>query len=235
MAERPALLVGLTRGLARTEATQPLASRLIAALSTTLEMDGGAITIGHGTGQCLTLAATDHVAARVEELQRVLREGPSLDAVRTRRPVAESLREQGRRWPTLSQSLRERHEAIRLHAVPVTPDGRVVGVVSLYRLSGGRPEFDRDGAQFLADAVGVAIFGRVGRSDPTGLVWSPGDRLHQATGMVVAQLRISPVDAVALLRAHAFAQGVALADVAEGVVARRIDFRDPDSSEGRSR
>jgi hypothetical protein len=81
-------MVRLTRLLARTEPSQPLADRLIAALTPTLEMDGGAITIGHEAAERSTLSATDPLAERVEELQDVLREGPSLDAFRTGRPVA---------------------------------------------------------------------------------------------------------------------------------------------------
>ena len=225
-------MVRLTRLLARTEPSQPLANRLIAALTPTLEMDGGAITIGYETAERSTLAVTDPLAERVEELQDVLREGPSLDAFRTGRPVAEGPAGQQSRWPTLSQSLSERHDAIHLYAVPMMPGSRVLGVVSTYRHPGAPLEFDRDGAQVLADAIGVAILGRLGRTDSTDLLWSTQDGVHQATGMVMAQLRIPPADALALLRAHAFAHGVTLADVAEVVVTRRLDFRDADSDRG---
>jgi hypothetical protein len=220
-------MVRLTRLLARTEPSQPLADRLIAALTPTLEMDGGAITIGYEAAERSTLSATDPLAERVEELQDVLREGPSLDAFRTGRPVAEGPAGQQSRWPTLSQLLSESHEAILLYAVPMMPDSRVLGVVSMYRHAGAPLEFDREGAQFLAGAIGVALLGGLGRTDSAELVWSTRDRVHQATGMVVAQLRIPPADALALLRAHAFADGMTLADVADDVVTRRLDFRDP--------
>ena len=55
--------------------------------------------------------------------------------------------------------------------------------------------------------------------------WSKRAEIHQATGMVVAQLDLSPTDAFARLRAHAFTEGVALGDVARDVVARRLRFR----------
>ena len=42
--------------------------------------------------------------------------------------------------------------------------------------------------------------------------------------MVVAQLEISPTDAFARLRAHAFTEGIPLGDVARDVVARRLHF-----------
>ena len=220
-------MVRLTRLLAGTEPSRPLADRLIAALTATLEMDGGAITIGYATAERSTLAATDPLAERIEELQDVLREGPSLEAFRTGWPVAEGPARQQSRWPTLSQSLSEGHEAILLYAVPMMPDSRLLGVVSTYRHMGAPLDFDRDGAQFLADAIGVAILGRVGAAESADLVWSTRDRVHQATGMVVAQLRVPPADALALLRAHAFADDVTLAEVADDVVTRRLDFRDP--------
>ena len=220
-------MVRLTRLLARTEPSRPLADRLITAFTPTLEMDGGAITIGYDTAERSTLAVTDPLAERIEELQDVLREGPSLDAFRTSRPVAEGPAGQQSRWPTLSQSLSERHEAILLYAVPMMPDSRVLGVVSMYRHTGASVDFDREGAQFLADAIGVALLGGFGRTDPAEPVWSARDRVHQATGMVVAQLRIPPADALALLRAHAFAHNATLADVADDVVTRRLDYRDP--------
>jgi len=52
--------------------------------------------------------------------------------------------------------------------------------------------------------------------------------VHQATGMVVAQLGVSATDALARLRAYAFVEQRLLSDVAHDVVSRRLRFtRDP--------
>jgi hypothetical protein len=48
--------------------------------------------------------------------------------------------------------------------------------------------------------------------------------VHQATGMVLAQLDISATDALARMRAYAFAHQRLLVDVAADVVARRVSF-----------
>jgi hypothetical protein len=48
--------------------------------------------------------------------------------------------------------------------------------------------------------------------------------IHQATGMVLAQLKISATDALARLRAHAFVHQRLLIDVACDVVNRRLVF-----------
>jgi len=122
-------------------------------------------------------------------------------------------------------ALVEEHPRIRLFAVPMMPDRSVLGVVSLYRLEvEGNPVDGRD-AQFLVDAIGIAVLGGFDRSEPGDLVWTARDRVNQATGMVVAQLRIAPEDALALLRAHAFAHGATLVEVAGRVVSRELDFR----------
>ncbi len=50
------------------------------------------------------------------------------------------------------------------------------------------------------------------------------DQLSQATGMVVAQLKIAPPDALALLRAHAFAHGTTVTEVSSRIVDRTLHF-----------
>ncbi|GAA1571444.1 hypothetical protein GCM10009804_29790 [Kribbella hippodromi] len=50
--------------------------------------------------------------------------------------------------------------------------------------------------------------------------------MYQATGMLAIQLGASMEDALAMLRAHAFAQDPTLSEIAEQVVDRPIDFRD---------
>jgi len=48
--------------------------------------------------------------------------------------------------------------------------------------------------------------------------------------MVMAQLRVRPADALALLRAHAYAHAGPLSQIAADVVARRLDFKVTDGA-----
>jgi hypothetical protein len=48
--------------------------------------------------------------------------------------------------------------------------------------------------------------------------------VYQATGMVIAQLELSPDDALATLRAHAFVHDRPIDEVARDVVARTLRF-----------
>lgn len=227
--ESKVLMSRLTSVLAASPRDLPLADRLIGALADTLDVDGGAITIGYAEHDRTTLCATDRVASRIEELQDLLREGPSLDAFRTGRSVAVGLQEQGVRWPLLSRGLSEQFAPMSLFGIPMRPDRDLLGVVGLYRHERPHRPFDIDGAEFLSGAVGIAIVGRFDRPDSTDMDWSTRDRINQATGMVVAQLGVPPHDALALLRAHAFAHAAGLDDVSRAVVDRRLDFRTTDA------
>ena len=48
--------------------------------------------------------------------------------------------------------------------------------------------------------------------------------VHQATGMIAAQLGATPSDALARLRAAAFERGSSIYDIAQDVVERRVRF-----------
>ena len=48
--------------------------------------------------------------------------------------------------------------------------------------------------------------------------------IHQATSMVLVQLGVSPTDALARLRAFAFAEQRLLGEIARDVVSRRLRF-----------
>lgn len=48
--------------------------------------------------------------------------------------------------------------------------------------------------------------------------------IHQATGMVLAQSRATAADALLLLRAHAFANGMTLRETADAVLEGRLEF-----------
>jgi hypothetical protein len=101
-------------------------------------------------------------------------------------------------------------------------------VLDLYRRAPGSlsREQSRD-ALSAADAAALMLLGL--RTDPGDELawdwsWSKRAEIHQATGMAVAQLGLSAVDAFARLRAYAFAEQRRLGDVAHDVVDRRLHF-----------
>ena len=82
----------------------------------------------------------------------------------------------------------------------------------------------------FADAATEALLGSVtGSSKPQWLSLQPSGyraEVHQATGMISVQLGVSQSEALVRLRAHAFSERRAVAEVAADVVARRMRFQE---------
>lgn len=229
--DRASLLTRLARAVADDSPDRPLETRLCRAYLSILGGDGAAITLSYTRPERVTLCVTDDVAARLEDLQDVLGEGPGPTAYDTRDFTVADLRAGPGRWPLFIDAAREIAGAEVLYAVPMRPAAGVIGVLSVHQSSRVLP--DRDHAQFLADAIGAALVkdAPAQDSDLTAGPWSNRSAIHQATGMVVVQLRISPDDATALLRAHAFSHDTTLADVASQIISRRLSFSDEAESE----
>ena len=227
MQDRAGLVVELTKEFARISADEPFALRLCRAFTRFAQADGGAISLGFATAERTMLCVTDDWVSLFEDVQDTLGVGPSLDALRTAEPViCESWDEQARRWPVLMRSMPPLVSPTLLYAFPMRPESTLVGVVTLHVRPGrplARPPAELD---FLADVLGSAIVGGVGTDDARPAVWSERDRISQATGMVVAQLGLRAADALAVLRAHAFAHEASVAEISRLVLDRSLTFTD---------
>jgi hypothetical protein len=234
VAENALLLARLTRVLTGTRPDAPLPTRLCLAYTSMLGADGGSIAVGFTPEERSTVSVTDDLAARIEDFQSVLGEGPVLDAYRSRAPVALlSREEQVRRWPMLLTALHELRHGLILHTFPLVRGETIIGAITVNQVEPTPLNYGLEEAQFLADAVGVAVAGDLTDEEAgPASSWSVRDRIDQATGMVVAQLSLNPADAVAVLRAHAFAHDVSLADLAAAVLSREFTFfKDDDEAE----
>ncbi|HEY2556489.1 MAG TPA: GAF and ANTAR domain-containing protein [Diaminobutyricibacter sp.] len=178
-----------------------------------------------------TICATDAAAARLDEVQFDLGEGPCWEALATGRPVLEpDIRTSTRgAWPSFIDAVRSL--PVRgVYAFPLTIGRLNVGIIDLYS---DRPADLQDRHQREAEALaGIAarqiLRELVMRSadedeDDPGSEFSRRT-IHQATGMVLAQLNVTADDAGLILRAHAYASDRSLRDVADDVLARRLDF-----------
>ena len=54
--------------------------------------------------------------------------------------------------------------------------------------------------------------------------WSERAEVHQATGMVVAQLGLPEEDALALIRAHAYSRDQSVGRTAKDIIEHRLTF-----------
>ncbi|MEN0083456.1 MAG: GAF and ANTAR domain-containing protein [Leifsonia sp.] len=189
-----------------------------------------------------TLYASDPLAARLDELQFDLGIGPCWDALRTARPVIEpDLAAHPRStWPVFSETAAADGVG-SLFAFPMLVGSLQVGAVDMYSR---RPmTLDRvqtRQAASLADLVGRVVLRRAlvraAVADPEEPE-SPFSRrlIHQASGMVLAQLDISAEDARLVIQGHAFATGRSMMEVSRDIVDGALDFSADATGEGPTR
>ncbi|MHA7210061.1 GAF and ANTAR domain-containing protein [Arthrobacter sp. MDT1-65] len=209
-------------------------SALCASFIDALPVTGAALSAFGGSVQETALYATDDVAARLDELQFDLGEGPRWEAARSRMPVflpyARWMPHE--KWPVFGKALAET-DVQALFVFPLVVGALDVGVVELYRTTPGElSESERMTARALADAAAWSLLRRVLVPDdgdnPDKIGLSPSRReIHQATGMVLAQTGGTAAEALLLLRGHAFANGQSVRETSTEVLARRLDFTPP--------
>jgi len=180
--------------------------------------------------------ATDRVAGELEEWQLSYGQGPCVDAFAGGGPVLVSDLDHPRyrgRWPVFTPAARA-SGARALFALPLQVGAIRLGVLDLYRTTPGplTPPQLADALAY-ADVVGTLLL-ETAHGEASGLRDDPTAHqaeVHQATGMIVAQLGVPADEAFARLRAYAFAHDRRLGDVARDVVARLLRF-EPDPPAG---
>jgi ANTAR domain len=195
-----------------------------------LPVDGASVsTIGDMLGT-ETIAASDAVIARLDEVQFDLGEGPCWDALALAGPVeAPDMRKNPpANWPHFHRAIADQPIGA-LFAFPLLLGSLRIGAIDLY--STDPMVLDRSDAQRtaeLADIVTRYVLRRAMRlagedERPEGGRFSRRT-VHQATGAVIAQLGVSADDAQLLIQGHAFAQGRSMLEVAQDILDRRIRF-----------
>jgi GAF domain/ANTAR domain len=200
----------------------------------TLAVTGAGIAMVTAAGHRGVVCATDSVSSTIEDLQLTLGEGPCIDAAAGGAPVlvpdlADAADVATERWPTFMESA-ARAGVKAVFAFPLRVGAISVGVIDLYRDRPGSLSADElPAALMAADAAALALLyldvdGEDAFSDDHAARSSYQMQVHQATGMVMAQVGVTIEQAYLLLRARAFADDRPLAELATDVVARRVRF-----------
>ncbi len=205
-----------------------------------LPMTGAAITMMASPESQELVCATDDAAARIDELQFSLGDGPCVESFTTGRAVLvpDITDPSDHRWPVFTTAVAETG-ARGMFVFPLRVGASRIGVLDCYRdTPGALDEQDLTGALRVADAavwtlldtVGphTMIEGTAGVDAVDGSVLARAE-VHQATGMLIAQAGLTAPSALARLRAAAFADGRSISEVADDVLARRLRLR-PDGS-----
>jgi hypothetical protein len=174
---------------------------------------------------------SDRTCARLDDLQFTLGEGPSVDVAASDELVLEPdlAAVPSQRWPVFAPAASEL--GVRaVFAVPLQIGAIRLGVLLAHRDVPGLMDGSAlaDTLAFAAAATDALLRpATAGRAAPPWLADLPTGhraRIHQATGMMSVQLGVVQTEALIRMRAHAFSQCRALADVASDVVARRLRF-----------
>jgi hypothetical protein len=197
---------------------------------------GVAVSVPGGLMSVEAAGTAGALAPPLEELQAVLGEGPSRDGLKYGAAVlVEDLTDPQHRarWPRYAKVATEQG-ALAQYVLPMQIGAARFGVFVLY--------LDRVGGLWPAELAEARVFGEValgwlideaarGNDDaddepsPLRPFFDDRPELHQATGMVSAQLGVNLATALLSLRARAFADDRLLSDLAADVVARSIRFR----------
>jgi len=181
-----------------------------------------------------TVCASDVVSGRLEDLQLTLAQGPTVDALRTGRPVLVS----DLADPTVSPWQLFAPAAVEsgaqaMFVLPVRVGATALGaLLILYRArTGGLSAEEFQDARTLAGAAAVLLTVGDEKNAPQNLLWTVDERsgfqreVHQAVGATMDQLDVTTQEAFALICAHAFATSRPIAEVADDILADRLRLK----------
>jgi len=200
----------------------------LAAVADSADAQGAAVTLFGQSREEVLSAASDGMVKSVQDLEFVCGEGPAHTCNRQRRAVVASGAELARRWPVYGPAA-ARLGVRRLAAVPIEIGRRPVGALTVYEPGVNRGAADLELLRTIAGSLHrIALTGDASATDRYPLFsqadWH--DVVHQATGIVAVQRGCSLADALAVIKARAFAADVPVDELAADLVAHRIRLED---------
>lgn len=206
--------------------------RLCAVCADVTGVTGAGIMLMAGDTPRGSVCSTDAVSALIEQLQYELGEGPCVDAYEEDHPVSEpDLADPASpRWLAFTAPVVDAG-ARAVFGFPLQVGAVRLGALNLYNdHPGSLTDVQHSDALLMADVAAQAVLLLQADSPPDTV----GAELeinanfqyvvHQASGMVAAQLDVTVGQALIRLRAHAFGNNRSLTDVARDVVDRTLRF-----------
>lgn len=214
--------------------SRPVLEALLVTGCELLSVSGAVISVMSDGRHGGAIAATASRFVEVDELQFNLGEGPCVDAYRSGKPVLEpDLDSAVGRWPAYAPAAM----ALGVHAIFAFPLGvgaARFGILNLYRdqpgLLAGRDVRDAVALVNIATHTLLEVEADLAPGAlPDRLLEVVEHRahVHQATGMIAAQLKCDLATALSRLRAYAWSDDRSIDDVASDVVDRRLRFDGP--------
>jgi len=198
-----------------------------------MTLSGCALALMPGTGSANLLAGAGPHARTITELQMDLGEGPCLQAYTSRIPVLlpDLAAGEASRWPAFAAAALAAGVQAEF-SLPLSVGRNGIGTLDLCRDTPGMLSDEHlSDALVAADIARDAVLYQQYAPAGTGLeelleetAGTHGIVIHQATGMIAAQLEETVSNALARLRAAAFGSGRPVYEIAQDVVQRRVRF-----------
>ena len=209
-----------------------LPERLAHACARVLPVDGAGISLFFLSDRRLPLGASDPMSGEAERLQFTVGDGPCLTAHAAGEPVLADEGTIRSRWPGFYDALVTRTSIRGTISLPLRGQLRGIGALDLYVIpplevgsvslqdaliiSGEVVAVLQEQSQQMRDRrAGGPAWLDAPAAERRSMVW-------QAIGFVNAALEMSSPDALALLRAHAYAEGSTLDELAARVLSRDV-------------
>ena len=216
------------------DAEVPVLERLLTVAVDLLAVTAAGIVIISEGQHGGAVAVSDKRFAVVDDLQFSLGEGPGVDAAGAARPILEpDLALSLGLWPAFAPAALEVGTNAAF-AFPLRIGAISIGVMMFYRDAAGDL-----GEANLADAVTLGVIATHLLLELEATV-EPGSfpsqltdvidhraHVHQATGMISAQLDVDMATALSRLRAFAWSHDRSIDDVANEVVGKHLRFHEP--------
>ncbi|TQK72895.1 hypothetical protein FBY23_4713 [Nocardioides sp. SLBN-35] len=220
---------------------EPLTDLVCIDCARSLRMTGVGMSLMNDAGHQAVIGSSGPVASRLEEIQFDLGEGPSLDASRSDCVVGCDDLNDGvlMRWPAFATAaLAAGIKAVT--AVPLSVGGVRLGSLSMYRSTPGRLDQEQCATAHAYGGAAVVVLLHLQDRIPSLDGLHPDlaapvayrAEVHQATGFLAVKAAVGMTEALLLLRAHAFASGRSLLDVARDVLAGRLRILPEESEDG---
>jgi hypothetical protein len=233
---------GLTASMAGAGRAATVADRLCNACVEFLGVDGAAVSVIYDGVVSRSLGASGALSRELDEMQFTLGEGPCLEAVSGSGPVlmADLSDAATARWPGFADAA-IRRGVLAVFALPVMVASFPVGALDLYRfLPGELDEAMLAGGLIAAELAALPLLDLMGidldaaLADETSSAWQELSALtrvevYQAAGMLIAQLQVSPAEALVRLRGYAFANDMSASEVAYEILERRLRLTDDET------
>jgi hypothetical protein len=199
---------------------------LCRSLTTHLDMLGVAVSLTSGRGSAGVVAASDEHCRQLDELQFAAGEGPSYDSVLGGRPVlTPDLSAVGtRQWPGYAATA-VAVGVTGVFAFPLQVGAVCLGVLNVYADRPGSLTQERlqMTLTFARIATEILLDGdllRGGELEPgLGDALAHRAEIYQAQGMLMVALELGAAEALARMRAHAFARDLTLLALALEILA----------------